>query len=129
MAAKPVNYLTVADDHYKHCIVKPMQHLAVQRVAQPHADCSALYLVFTPAHCHLHASGCALFHSDRLGHTFDVTVDGHPALNLTSSDFLGLGNDPVVQVWGLSWQVQLLLVWVLAACSQASCSRHICSSS
>jgi hypothetical protein len=27
-----------------------------------------------------------------------VTVDGHPALNLTSSDFLGLGNDPVVQV-------------------------------
>jgi hypothetical protein len=34
----------------------------------------------------------------RLGAAFDVTVGGHPALNLTSSDFLGLGNDPVVQV-------------------------------
>jgi hypothetical protein len=37
----------------------------------------------------------------RLGATFNVTVDGHPALNLTSSDFLGLGNDPIVQVRGL----------------------------
>lgn len=36
----------------------------------------------------------------RLGATFNVTVDGHPALNLTSADFLGLGNDPVVQARG-----------------------------
>lgn len=41
---------------------------------------------------------------NRLGSTFNVTVDGHPALNLTSSDFLGLGNDPVVQVWAAAWR-------------------------
>jgi hypothetical protein len=48
----------------------------------------------------------------REGSSFDVLVNGQPALNLACSDFLGLGSDPNVQVRG--WKQQH---------SHHSCSR------
>jgi hypothetical protein len=41
---------------------------------------------------------CSLFSCSREGSSFDVLVNGQPALNLACSDFLGLGNDAGVQV-------------------------------
>jgi len=83
-----------------------------------------VHLVIWGSYCPvmLGQSRCACVDSCSLqGSGFNVLVNGRPALNLASSDFLGLGNDSQVQVRGRLAAGIAPATWSRVRCTWLSC--------